>query len=410
MILRAKHLVCDTKRKFDDGAVRISGRKITFAGKASAIQPSGAETVLDFGEAVIAPGFVNAHTHLAFRNKIPYEENFADWLQRAGRARKALSAEEHSKALETGLAEAIAAGTTAIASTELPPDCSVRGYEFVETICFDESIAGKVIDELKSSLAAIDARGVRGGIAPHAPFTVTKEILEVCAALAKKEERLLSIHAAESAMETAFLQGHRNELYEMLNNAGANLNDWEPPNTTPIRYLADLGVLGGRTLLVHCNYITPEETDIISRSGSSVVYCPRSSEFFGHGDHPFMRLAEKGVNVALGTDSLASNDSLSMLDEVRFLARKFPRKPPGSFWQIATANSAAALGLKNRAGRLKEGMDADIAVIAVSGCSGRDVFDLMVADESRVVAAFSAGAAVCDADGIIAESQGKRNA
>ncbi|MFH1549914.1 MAG: amidohydrolase family protein [Planctomycetota bacterium] len=410
MILRAKHLVCDTKRKFDDGAVRISGRKITFAGKASAIQPSGAETVLDFGDAVIAPGFINAHTHLAFRNKIPYEENFADWLQRAGRARKALSAEEHSKALETGLAEAIAAGTTAIASTELPPDCPIRGYEFVETICFDRDNAGKVIDELKSSLAAIDARGVRGGIAPHAPFTVTKEILEACAALAGKEERMLSIHAAESAMETAFLQGHRNELYEMLCSAGANLDEWEPPNTTPIRYLAGLGVTGKRTLLVHCNYVTTEEADIISRSGSSVVYCPRSSEFLGHVDHPFMHLVEKGVNVALGTDSLASSDSLSMLDEVRFLARKFPGKPPGTFWQLATANGAAALGLKNRTGRLKEGMDADIAVIAVSGCSGRDVFDLVVADESRVVAAFSAGTAVCDADGIIAELQGKRNA
>jgi len=410
MILRAKYLVCDARKNISDGAVKISGRKISRTGKFASLHQDPGETIIDFGEAAIAPGFINAHTHLQFRKALPYNGNFADWLRQAKQAGKSRSPEESANAMRRSLDEAVCAGTTTIASTGIPADCPVRGLDFVEIICLDENNAEKKAAELKERLAQIEAAGNTACIAPHAPFTVVKSLLEHCANLAQKENRLLSIHAAESTMETTFLLGHRGELFEMLKAAGAPLDDWEPPRTTPIKYLAQAGIPGRRTLLAHCNYLTSEEVDIISHSGTSVVYCPRSSAYFGHKDHPFMRLIERGINVALGTDSLANSETLCLLDEVRFLARRFPKTPPSAFWSLATAGGAAALGLKNKTGRLKKGFSADIAVLDLTGCDGKNVFDKITAENSRIAAVFSEGKPVYDANGLISETQGHNNA
>jgi cytosine/adenosine deaminase-related metal-dependent hydrolase len=103
----------------------------------------------------------------------------------------------------------------------------------------------------------------------------------------------------------------------------------------------------------------------ILKAGSSVVYCPRSHDFFGHEEHPVRQLLDLGINVALGTDSLASNTSLSMLDEIRHLFRNRKDLRPDEIIRAATLTGAAALNHGGSLGRLKPGYRADMAVLEV---------------------------------------------
>ena len=142
--------------------------------------------------------------------------------------------------------------------------------------------------------------------------------------------------------------------------------NWTPPGLDPVSYLEQSGVLESPVLLIHCNYLDGDSMRKILSSRSSVVYCPRSHNFFGHTNHPVRELLDLGVNVALGTDSLASNDSLSVLDEMRFLFQSRKDLKAEEIFRMATLNGAAALGFGSTLGRLRRGHWADLTVLRLA--------------------------------------------
>ena len=160
-----------------------------------------------------------------------------------------------------------------------------------------------------------------------------------------------------------FLQTGIGEFRDFLTAIGVLPSDWKPPRVPPILYLDTLGVLERPSVLIHGNYLDRESMAKILHSRSSVVYCPRSHAFFGHEEHPVRQLLDFGVNVALGTDSLASNASLSILDEMRFLFKTRKDLKCEEIFQAATLNGAAALGLGGAAGRLRRSYCADMTIL-----------------------------------------------
>ena len=408
MIFRAKYVVQSTKKFFEDGAVAVEDGRVADVGKAASVAGSG--PVIDFGACAIVPGFVNAHAHLglaALRGKIPFNGVFSDWLRALVAAKNAMSREEHLASLSSGLREAIEAGTTTVADIsgeddgwKLLAESGMRPFAFLEVIAFEKFRAAEALDTLVNRLDAVKQfEPLNAGLAPHAPYTVSGELIARCADLAEKRRVPFTIHAAESSEEAAFLQGHEGPLAAFLRERGVSLEEWEPPHLTPVRYLASLGALSARTLLAHCNYLTQEEAEIIKKSGAHVIYCPRSSEFFARADHPMRRLVDLGVNIALGTDSLASNATLSMLDDVKFLARRHRKVFPAKFWEMATENGAAALGVAKQTGTLEKKKSADMAVIGVEGCSARTPLEMALEDSARIVATISRGKVLYDARG-----------
>jgi len=408
MIFRAKYVVQSTKKFFEDGAVAVEDGRVADAGKAASVAGSG--PVMDFGNCAIVPGFVNAHTHLglsALRGKVPFNGVFADWLRALVAAKDAMSREDRLASLADGLRQAVECGTTTVADVsgdddgwKILADSGARTFAFLEVIAFEKFRAAEAFDTLVNRLDAVKQfEPLAAGVAPHAPYTVSADLIARCASLAEKRQIPLAIHAAESPEEAAFLQGHEGPLAAFLRERGVGLDEWEPPHLPPVRYLASLGALSARTLLAHCNYLTQEEVEIIKKSGAHVIYCPRSSGFFGRADHPMRRLMDSGVNIALGTDSLASNGTLSMLDEVKFLAWKHRKIFPAKFWEMATECGAAALGLAKQAGTLEKKKSADMAVIGVEGCSARTPLEMALEDSARIVATVSRGKVIFDARG-----------
>ncbi len=378
-IHRAKFVLVDSDLLLRDAALDVSD-----PGRISRVEPwQGAhprrETrIIDWGSSVIIPGLVNAHTHFeltGLHNKLTGAGSFTQWLSGIINSRRDWTREQYVESIRKGARMALASGTT------LAGDISASGLSSValagtriRRVVFEETLglaADSALAGIRSLESRIESAGpdslTVSGVSPHAPYSVAPDLYRAIAGFAQRRGLPVATHLAETRAELEFLQSGTGEFRDFLTALGVLPEGWEPPRVSPVGYLESLKVLHISPLLIHCNYLDPASIAPILSHRCSVVYCPRSHAFFGHGEHPARRLLDAGINVALGTDSLASNDSLSMLDEIRFLYRTRKDLKCDEIFRMATINGAAALGLGRAAGRLRRGAWADMAVLEVPG-------------------------------------------
>lgn len=372
-IHRAKYVLTGPGVLVENAAIRVSAR-----GRITAVERwkagRGVGRVQDWGPALIIPGLVNAHTHLELTTaaaRIFRCPDFTGWLLQVIERRREMSERDRAESAREGARLALSSGTTLIGdiSSGGPAAAALRGIAprrivFYETLALaPERAAGAWSTTRRMLERALATGGLAPGVSPHAPYSVSAGLYRLAARFALSRRLLLCTHAAESRAEAEFLARGTGEFARFLERLGVLPQGWEAPALRPIAYLDSLGVLGRRTLLIHCNYLSAEDFTLIRRRQCSVVFCPRSHAWFGHRRHPVRRLLDAGVNVALGTDSLASNDSLSMLDEMRYLFSRRKDLSACEIVRMATAGGAVALGQGRRCGRLGRGFSADMAVL-----------------------------------------------
>src|SRR5262245_22606999 len=131
-------------------------------------------------------------------------------------------------------------------------------------------------------------------------------------------------------------------------------------------------------IIAHLNELTENDFDLLESLNPKfhVVHCPRSHKYFDHGGFAFGRLRALGFNICLGTDSLASNQSLSLFDEMRTFQKSFPRVLPAEILQMVTANPARALQQENALGKIRNGAHADLIAVPFDG---GDLFEEIIA-------------------------------
>jgi aminodeoxyfutalosine deaminase len=157
--------------------------------------------------------------------------------------------------------------------------------------------------------------GMKVGISPHTPHTVSAPLLQKLAALAKQHNFPMQIHVAESPNEFAFHKDATGPLYDLMR---PFMGSWQPSGLSPMQYLKSLGVLEAGPTLVHMVNVTEDDVREVQKAGCVVVHCPRSNESLQCGKFPWELYAKHGVTVALGTDSLGSSPTLSIEDETHF--------------------------------------------------------------------------------------------
>ncbi len=330
--------------------------------------------VVDWGCALIMPGFVNAHSHLeltSFRDQLTRFDSFTDWISQLIHQRRTWTRKQFSASAAEGARLSLISGTTLAADITssgvgwyATKGVNLRRVVFEEVIALSAGQADQALSELDFILKRAEPNPLlTHGISPHAPYSVSPILYRRAAELARSRGMPLTTHAAETKAELQFLRDGTGEFRDFLSRIGVLPIDWKPPGLHPVSYLDSLEVLGRSCLLIHCNYLDRNALRRILDTHSTVVYCPRSHEFFGHENHPVRKLLDLGINVALGTDSLASNASLSMLDEMRFLFGKRKDLKPEEIFRMATMNGAAALNFDHRLGRLRSGCWADMAVL-----------------------------------------------
>ncbi|MCH7704739.1 MAG: amidohydrolase family protein [Planctomycetes bacterium] len=380
MIIKARFVAPVGGPVIENGAVEIADGRIVSVGPARSV---GAASAVDFGDAVILPGFVNAHTHLelgALAGQVPPGDDLIVWLKRLVEALRTTPPTQKSvaDAVRSGLAELIRAGVTTVGDVTAHPrwsrpllaGASVRGVSFGEVIAIGTT-RGALAARLDNAASIDDVTDrLRVGISPHAPYSVEPVGLRACADRAAQMGTRVCIHLAESPHEAEFTKHGTGPFRDYLRALGVFDDRVTVAGCSPVRAAHAAGLLTERTIIAHANYVTAADIAVIAAAGASVAYCPRTHAAFGHSPHPFRRMAAAGVNVCVGTDSLASNPSLSILDELRFIRSIRPDLPAEELIAMGTVNGARALGVDGHTGTLAPGMAADVVVLALAANAG----------------------------------------
>jgi len=369
-----------------DGAIAVDGQKIVSVGNRNTLLEQFPEAATrELGESVIIPGLVNAHSHLeltAMRGFLEDEAaDFFAWLRKLTRARlDRMTADDLRVSASWGACEAARAGVTCVAdasdaalqSMTALCDVGLRGIVFQESFGPEPRLAQENFEKLTTKIAGLREREtslVKVGVSPHAPYTVCSQQLQMISKFALDQKLPLMMHAAETEMEVLFLREGRGPFAEGLRSRGI---EWRAPGVSPIQYLYDAGVLETMPLLAHCIRVDEADLETIKQTETRVAHCPKSNAKLGHGVAPFAKMVAKGIQVGLGSDSVASNNTCDLLEEARFallLARSRGSYDLNSddILRAATSGGAHSLGLAGQVGELKEGLQADFAVVSLDG-------------------------------------------
>ncbi|MDP6924117.1 MAG: amidohydrolase family protein [Candidatus Scalindua sp.] len=401
-ILKSKYLLKDPDNVIENGALLINdGGKIKFAGQFKDIDDADSYKTIDLGNSAIVPGLINTHTHLELTNMhkcINGKGIFTDWIRQLIDAKKDWSESEYTLSIRDGIESSLKSGTTTIvditrngiALNELLAS-NIRKLLFFEIINFDPDTAEDTIKDFKELISGISTDDLLSiGIFPHAPYTVSDKLYRKCRDISEECNIRTATHIAETEDEVEFLTSGAGHFVALLNDFKM-LNRWNHPGLSPINYLNNIGFLNNECILIHCNYLTEDEIGVIEKSKSNVVFCPRSHEFFRHKDHPFPSLKDRGINIALGTDSLASNDTLSILDEMKFIRNSYPEIEPNYIFKMGTIAGAVALQMDDCIGQLHPGYYADIAVIEFQDTDVSNIYDGIFSQDSECVLTIVSG-------------------
>lgn len=376
----ARWVVPVTRPAIENGCVVEDGGRIVYVGDQSGAPD--AETH-DFGESILLPGLINSHTHLELTSMRGFLEDlcFNDWIDKLRSSRKhALTDDMLLDSARYGIVEGLESGITTYADTcatgfvlHALIEMGVRGIMFQETFgsgpeqC-EESIS--VLRARVAELALLQTDLVKLGISPHAPYTVSDALYKASADFAKEGGWLMGLHISESA----------SEMELVTSGSGAFANEWHernleviPRGRSPIEILEKTGCLDTSPLLIHAVRLDTEDIATVTKHKCTIAHCPASNAKFGHGIAPLSEYLAAGLDVGLGSDSVASNNRMDILEEAR-LAILFQRAtrrnetviPAHTALEMATIGGARALRIDDRVGSLEVGKDADLSVFSLA--------------------------------------------
>lgn len=336
---------------------------------------------VDYPDALILPTFINAHTHLELSFYPQWASaagvgnascNFVDWILRLVKVKRSLKPAQLDEAVSHGLQLSLQGGTAALGDILSRFEASscyaaspLCGRVFLETLGQDRDLTQQLYKKLDKQLKTGKSGRFEQGVSPHSPYTIRPHYMRQLYERCRADGLACCTHIAESAAEVDFLDTGRGELVERFYTA-INWHQHRPAarNIRPVDFLQQQEGLFANHLLVHGVQLTLPEIKLIANRGATLVLCPRSNAHLQVGTAPVAALKKAGVKLALGTDSLASNQSLSLWDEMAFAAQVYEDAlSPLELLALATTEGAAALGLKGQLGDLQPGFRCSFQVV-----------------------------------------------
>ena len=411
MILRARVVLPVLQPPIENGGVTISRNRIRAVGVWNDLfrrpSPATGREVVDLGDVILLPGFVNAHCHLDYTDMaglLPPPKTFTDWIHLMLSAKAQWGYAEYARSWLNGARMLLQTGTTTVGDIETVPDLlpevwgatPLRVFSFLEMTGIRARREPRaVLREAVEKIESLAHPRCRAALSPHAPYSTLPELLRLSAREARKKKLPLTTHVAESAQEFEMFARARGAMYAWLKRNERDMSDCGLGS--PVEHLARNGMLGKNLLAVHANYLGPRDAALLAGRQVSVVHCPRSHFYFMHRPFPLAKLLKAGVNVCLGTDSLATvyktrreKPELSLIEEMRVFAAAHPGISPKQILQMATINGARALALAGRIGTLSNGAGADIIAIPFAGNTA-DAFEAVLNFSGHVPASMIDG-------------------
>lgn len=383
-VLRARVVLPITRKPIENGAVAISGERIVEVGPWKKFSSHSGAEVVDLGETILLPGLVNGHCHLdytAMAGQLPPPRSFVDWLQLITASKSGWIYSDFAESWLKGAKMLLRTGTTTVGDIEMVPELlpdvwsatPLRVISFLEMTGVKSGRPPKeIIGEALEKIASIENGHRRMGLSPHSPYSTRPELLRLAAEAAQRHDVRIVTHVAESEQEYDMFVSGRGKMFDWLKRSGRDMADCGLGS--PVQHLERHGLLGKNLLAVHANYISEDDVMLLAKRKVSIVHCPRSHAYFKHRAFPLAQLDAAGVNICLGTDSLASLHKprkqlleLNLFDEMRQLADTQPALKPETILKMVTVNGAQALGLSGEMGELAAGALADVIAIPFAG-------------------------------------------
>jgi cytosine/adenosine deaminase-related metal-dependent hydrolase len=388
MILRARIVLPIARPAIRNGAVLISGNRIKAVGPWKDIDRDHGGDTLDLGGVILMPGLVNAHCHLDYTHmggQFSPDRGFIDWLKLITTTKSQWNAAEYTASWIAGAQMLLRTGTTTVADIEAVPQLlpEVWNSTPLRVISLLEMIGitarrppEKVLREVLDKISGLAHQRCSIGLSPHAPYSTVVELVRMASDAAKRGRWPVCTHVAESKAEFTMFTEAAGDMFDWLRRSGREMSDCGLGS--PVRHLERCGLLRRNLLATHVNYLARGDASLLAKRGVTVVHCPRSHSFFRHDPFPLKRLSAAGVNICLGTDSLATvikprkqSIELDMFAEMQVLAEKNPSIPARKILRMATMDGSRALGRQDSIGSISPGAMADLIALKCTGKTNR---------------------------------------
>lgn len=392
MILRARFIYPGTGPIIEEGIVEVEKSRIQRVGQTV----EGGDELLELDDAILLPGLINAHCHLELSDlagEIPPRDGFTRWLQKIVARKHGREHSDYERAALDGAEMLLRSGTTSVCDIVswwpvLPKlhATKLRSWSCLEMIDFAGQRSWREwVSSAEQWFEKLQNPRGGWGLSPHAPYTATADLYRAALDLERRTKTMplvLTTHICESKDEREMFEEGGGKMYEWLVRLGRDMYDCGGQSS--LELLARNKLLTPRTLGVHLNGLDQAEIELVARCGMSVAHCPGSHEFFGHPPFPMEQLLARGVNVCVGTDSLASaprGATLDLFAELRRLRRAYPGLSAETILRLATVNGARALQAESRLGTLEPGKCADLIALQLpAGTKRSDVLELVVTE------------------------------
>lgn len=348
----------------NDAAIIVSQGIIQKVGTYSDLASAFSGTTTDLGDVCIAPGLINAHSHLELahlRGKCPVGQGFVAWVEDLLQ-QPIFDLDEGE--LDRAFHELKRTGTVMVGdiatrfAKHMAGALDASGLSFV---VFVEAI-GETIPKKKFIPKGEFDNGILS-VAGHSLYTTHVDVLRAAKGEALQKGLPFSLHLSEHDDEVAIMAGEPSAFLDLLQGRG-RLLDFAAPKKRPVQQAAELGLLDESTLAVHCVKVTDEDIETVRQSGATVCLCPRSNEFIGVGRAPWEKWLASGVDLCLGTDSLASNHDLDLFNEGVYLKQNFTGDLSfEALLAMLTRNPAKIMGVADKFGTLEPGKLAAFSTV-----------------------------------------------
>lgn len=395
-IYAASWLLDPATEQISGGAIAVRDGVIIARGTRDDMLRSLSAELVEYPGAAILPGFVNAHTHLELTHFPAWREQhgmeysprtFVDWIIQMVKINRGVTPEHARLSLHEGIRKCLQSGTTSVGDILTRYDLqteyrqqAIGGRLYFEILGHDPARLNARLAEALHTIDTLHDTAITPALSPHAPYTIAEQFLGNIRTTATSHHLPLAIHISESAAETDFIYNSSGPIAELMYPYVGWQEHLTPPRHCSSTDLFDRhALLTPSTLAVHCVHLTLADARLLKERGVSICLCPRSNQRLDVGVAPVALFKKLGIPLALGTDSLASNDSLSLWDEIRFAHNQFADiLTPAELLTMATSGGAAALAIADRAGSLVIGNRADFQIVELKGATEQNLAQRLV--------------------------------
>lgn len=399
-----------------------------------------AEEPHDYGDAILLPGLINLHTHLDYSalRCSDVDSGMFDWICTLVSTSAKWGPDQWRSSAAFGAREAALAGTSCIVDSSFSgfsvhaiAETGLRGIVGLELFGLRDDEANAVwgqwltrFDALKNttesaSRLAMATEKIKLTVAPHAPYTVCPTLWLKATTWAQEKGLPLLAHLSESQEECQWIKSDNKRVDEYLTfvkklfNPNLATNEsgileelpqirWKGRGLSPTKHLKNYGLLDENLIAAHTVHLDDDDIHLLAETNTKIAHCPRSNAKLRNGRAELEKLIDAGLEFGLGTDGLASNDDLNLLNEARFARDLHRAHMPDMQWsseQIVnsmTLNAARILNLNQDIGSIEAGKLADIAVFKLEHRThGSDnPYDLLVHGKTRLLDLFVDGRAI----------------